>query len=119
MNADDYPVTCSRCSHNSSMDIHYSQTHRAWLCLRCHLRRPPLRRQLELLFEAALEPMSRAEMARAVGRDPRYGQLTRELKRLESDGVLVHEDGRWQASGGGQHPATRAQLASDQPGAAL
>jgi hypothetical protein len=39
------PGRCQHCgmskrADKSQLDIHYSNLHRAWLCLRCHLREP-------------------------------------------------------------------------------
>jgi len=82
-------MVCERCDADRC-EIHYSIAHKAWLCLRCHLRWPSLARQVELQLGPA--PATRAEVSTAVGRDPKDRSVGRALGRLVSSGRAIKDD---------------------------
>lgn len=89
-------MTCERCGADGC-EVHHSVTHEAWLCRRCHLHRPTLKRQVELVLSPRLQP--RADIARVVGRDPKDGSVGRALKRLVNEGRAIRDgDGYREAS---------------------
>ena len=87
--------SCDRCG-TDALEVNYSERLDAWVCVNCY----SFGVELFAAVERGLgdEPKSRANIARAVGRDPKNGNVGRVLKRLGDLGLATHSEQGWRAA---------------------